>query len=578
MLKVFFKWFNSIRFESRELKIKICKKSILFLLPVFNRAKPMKKIVDLFSYGDANIGKQLANGRYIFSGVQFDLDVDNPWLIEIPSPEVEQKLHGFFWLNDLAALGNSKARIKAVEWITKWHFYNSIGNQIGWDADITALRCINLLRNWDFLNKAPNENFQRNLKFLWRQYKFLTLIFRIYPTGLKKVKIVFSIFLLALFFDVKTRTKKKIQKKLCQLLKKTVDLNGRIASRCPEDFLDFFVIILDVLSINEKQKLLNKTDLTGLQKLKNIMAPILRGLRLGDGSLTRTHGGDVGFAGLIDNYLVNSNVKSPPAFRNILGFERITAGRLILIVDCAKPYQGIDMDSSHASCLSFELSSGQRPIFVNCGPGERFGAAFKSYCRSTQAHNSCTLGNISQLQYEFISRKKRWPKEIVSHGPRNIKVVREKTFEATWLNLSHDSYENKYGYIHNRKLFLLNSGKIFTGTDSFETSKERKNKQNKNVNFYAYFQLHPDVELWDHPRLQTIILRLKNGEHWIFESDLGTVNIEESTFIDSTISRPLSTKRIVIKSSTLLNKTEIKWSLRRREIVTRNTRDVDLVH
>ena len=77
--------------------------------------------------------------------------------------------------------------------------------------------------------------------------------------------------------------------------------------------------------------------------------------------------------------------------------------------------------------------------------------------------------------------------------------------------------------------------------------------------------------------MQTIILRLKNGEHWIFESDLGTVNIEESTFINSTTSRPQSTKRIVIKSSTFLSKTEIKWSLRRREIVTRNTRDIDLV-
>ena len=403
-------------------------------------------------------------------------------------------------------------------------------------------------------------------------------MFPFYPAGLKKVKIGFSIVLLSLFFDVKVRIIKRNLKKLYQSIYQIIDSNGQFLNRCPEDFLESFIIILDVLSIYEIEKLLSKNDLSGFQNLNNIMAPILRGLRLGNGSLTRTHGGDIGFSGLIDHYLVASNVKSPPAITNMLGFERITAGRLILIVDCAKPSKGINMDNPHASCLSFELSSGQRPIFVNCGPGGRFGAAFKRYCRSTQAHNSCTLGDISQLQYEFISRRKRWPKEIVSHGPRNITVAREKTFEATWLNLSHDSYEKKYGYIHNRKLLVLNSGKAFTGTDSFETSKENKIKAKKNINFYAYFQLHPDVELWDHPRLQTIILRLKNGEHWIFESDLGTVNIEESTFINSTASRPQSTKRIVIKSSTLLNKTEIKWSLRRREIVTRNTRDFELVH
>ena len=122
---------------------------------------------------------------------------------------------------------------------------------------------------------------------------------------------------------------------------------------------------------------------------------------------------------------------------------------------------------------------------------------------------------------------------------------------------------------------VLNSGKVFTGTDSFELKSGRNLNFKKIDNFYVYFQLHPEVELWDHPRLQTIILRLKNGEHWIFESDLGTINIEESTFINSVISEPQNTKRIVIKSSKLLNQTEIKWSLRRREIVNRNTRDAD---
>ena len=96
-------------------------------------------------------------------------------------------------------------------------------------------------------------------------------------------------------------------------------------------------------------------------------------------------------------------------------------------------------------------------------------------------------------------------------------------------------------------------------------------------NFYAHFHLHPDVEVWDHPRLATIILRLKSGEHWIFESDLGVVNIEKSAFINSNISEPQFTKKIVVKSPTLSRKTEIKWSLRRREIITRHTRDTNLL-
>ena len=83
--------------------------------------------------------------------------------------------------------------------------------------------------------------------------------------------------------------------------------------------------------------------------------------------------------------------------------------------------------------------------------------------------------------------------------------------------------------------------------------------------------------MWDHPRLQTMVLRLRNGEHWIFEVDLGQVKVEDSIFIDTEKSRPQKASRIVIKSPDLYKKAEIKWSLRRREIVSRNTRDSMLI-
>ena len=191
------------------------------------------------------------------------------------------------------------------------------------------------------------------------------------------------------------------------LLVDFTDTSGHIRSRNPEEFLDCFIILIEVLKVHHAQQLLLKKEFEALHNLKEIMAPILRGLRLGNGSLTRAHGGDTGSMRLIDKYLVDANVKRATAVNNVLGFERITAGRLILIVDCSKPDSSSDAVSPHASCLSFELSSGLRPIFVNCGPGGRFGTAFKRYCRSTQAHNTCSLGDISQAQFEFVSRKKK---------------------------------------------------------------------------------------------------------------------------------------------------------------------------
>ncbi len=566
-----------VQYKFVELRAKFLQRIIMHLVNLLNYYKPIKKNIDFSYVGNAKVGKLLTEGHYIFSGVQFELDVDNPWRIELPSTEVEQDLYGFSWLNDLAAYGNSNARKRAIDWIKNWNFYNSVGKTIGSDPYVTALRCLNLIRNWNFLQRGLGSDQSETLKYLWRQYKFLRLTCFFYPVGLKKLQILHSIFLLAFSYGMSRYSQKKMVKQMCRLLKRLFDTNGHMFGRNPEDLLNCFVILVEILNINRTNNYLTQADLKVLRIIEKINAPILRGLRLGNGSLTRSHGGDMGCNGEIDKYLVASNVKAPSAITNMLGFERINAGRLVLIVDCARPDDSIQAFSPHASCLSFELSSGQRPIFVNCGPGGRFGTAYKRYCRSTQAHNSCCLGDISQLEFAYLSRKKRWPKEMIVDGPRNISVSRHKTLEATWLNLSHDSYEKKYGYIHHRKLLMLNSGKVFSGTDSFEINNHKKVMQKKVDKFYAYFHLHPDVELWDHPRLQTIILRLRNGEHWIFESDLGVVNIEDSSFINSAACEPQKTKRIVIKSSTLRRKTEIKWSLRRREIVSRNTRDPEFL-
>ena len=66
----------------------------------------------------------------------------------------------------------------------------------------------------------------------------------------------------------------------------------------------------------------------------------------------------------------------------------------MLIVDCGKAKKNFQRFKYHGSALAFELSSGQQPIFVNCGPGSRFGTDFKvlsgytcSQCLYEHFHN-----------------------------------------------------------------------------------------------------------------------------------------------------------------------------------------------
>jgi hypothetical protein len=126
IINVIFNWILLIKYRISNLKDQFLQKLVLLFLPVIRSCEPTKHNVELMACGNPHFGKNLVDGFLVFSGVAFEIDVDNPWLIESPSWEVERYLHGFCWLNDLSAYGNSKARRLALEWIVKWNFYNNI--------------------------------------------------------------------------------------------------------------------------------------------------------------------------------------------------------------------------------------------------------------------------------------------------------------------------------------------------------------------------------------------------------------------------------------------------------------------
>ena len=139
-MKLIFNWIRRVRYTFDIQILKVFQTIILFLVQGLSPDKLVKKAIELPLYGNSQVGKQLTRGQYIFAGVQFDLEVDNPWLIEPPSPDVELCLHGFCWLNDLASYGNFKARNCALEWLKKWDFYYPFGKKIGGILNFWELR------------------------------------------------------------------------------------------------------------------------------------------------------------------------------------------------------------------------------------------------------------------------------------------------------------------------------------------------------------------------------------------------------------------------------------------------------
>lgn len=140
------------------------------------------------------------------------------------------------------------------------------------------------------------------------------------------------------------------------------------------------------------------------------IAPTLRALRHADGGLARFHGGGRGLEGRLDQALAASAVRGPLPQGLAMGFARLHAGRSTVIVDAAPPPQGAASGNGHASTLGFELTSGRRPLVVNCGSGAIFGRDWHRAGRATASH--------STLEIEGFSSARLGPERVIGRGAR----------------------------------------------------------------------------------------------------------------------------------------------------------------
>ncbi|HBB84531.1 MAG TPA: heparinase, partial [Sulfitobacter sp.] len=62
-------------------------------------------------------GRQLIAGNYLFAGSLLTAPQTAMWELAPPDHVFAAELHGFAWLDDLAAVGDARARTAAQDWL-----------------------------------------------------------------------------------------------------------------------------------------------------------------------------------------------------------------------------------------------------------------------------------------------------------------------------------------------------------------------------------------------------------------------------------------------------------------------------
>ncbi|MBT9384149.1 heparinase II/III family protein [Pseudooceanicola sp. CBS1P-1] len=526
------------------------------------------------STGSYARGFALLQGNYLFSA-QIPTGPGTLWQVEAPDAAFLDEIHGFAWLDDLAAVGSPPARDLAQRWIADWFDRYGRGQGPGWRPELAGRRLIRLVHHALFLLRGQGAEAQ-NLYFegLARQTLFLARRARSAPEGLPRFEALCGLVCAGLALEgMEARALAGIAA-LEREAAARIGAEGQIPSRNPEELLEIFCLLTWAAAAIEAA---GRPPAPKLQAAIVRIAPVLRRLRHGDGGLARFHGGGPGIEGRLDQALRDSCVPARLSSGMAMGYGRLQAGRTDVIVDADPPAAGEAGAQAHASTLAFELTSGRRPVVVSCGTGRSFGDDWRRAGRSTPSHSVlCLDGASSSVQ----AARSETLAEIPRHTPHTLEEVSGGIcFEG-----AHDGYQKRYGLTHARKLTLSRDGRSLSGEDLLlalnDGGKRRFDRASKaasrlGVPWRLRFHLHPDVRPDLDLARNSVTLTLLSGESWVFQP-VGRfeLTVEPSVWLERGRLKPASTKQLVLSGRAMEYATRIRWSFAKAEGTPLAIRDV----
>ena len=527
-------------------------------------------------------GRQLVAGNYLFAGTLVQALDQTLWQVDAPDAAYAAELHGFAWLDDLAAVGDTPARLAAQSWLWGWIDAYGKGRGPGWTPDLTGRRLIRWINHALFvLRGAESEQSHAFYRSLVEQTQFLSRRWKAAAPGLPRFEALTGLIYAGLALEGQESLADPAVKALARECTAQIDDQGGLPTRNPEELLSVFTLLTwAAAALSDAGRSAPAEHLEAIERI----APTLRSLRHADGSLARFHGGGRGAEGWLDYALAASGVRERQADGLVMGFARLSAGRTSVIVDAEKPPAAGAAGNAHASTLAFELTSGRRPLVVNCGSGTSFGLDWRRAGRATPSHSTLSLGGYSSARLEEADSTTGL--EALIDGPDHVPVEISAAPDGMRFQGGHNGYAPTHGLTHARTLELTQDGRGLAGEDMLlameDSDKRRFDKaldagKLKGIAFEVRFHLHPDVDATIDLGGAAVSMALRSGEIWVFRHDgAQNLRLEPSVYLETTRLKPRGAQQIVLSGTAFTYATRVRWSLSKAQETAIGVRDLQM--
>ena len=499
--------------------------------------------------GDPARAARILKGELVLAGSILRLERD-VWADSSGPPAMRAHAHGFTWLRDLRALGTDGARSRARILVTDW-IDTSPRDRIAERPDVAGARIAAWLGQYDFFVASAEDEFRAAVMArLVADARMLAAAIPAEELDGRALTALKGVIAAAVALPTQANSLTRAMRLLPQEIARQVLPDGCHAERSPAAQL---AALQDLTEIRALLQAALAQPPAALASAIERMAPALRALRHGDGGLVLFNGAREESAALVDLVLTQAGRGGrAPAGLTESGFQRLQAGRTVLVIDCGPPPpKGLDR-FAHAGTLSMEISIGRERLIVNCGAappsaapavdtragqsgagqsgaGKGGATLWHDAARATAAHSTLVIAdtNSSELRPEGLGRV-----------PIIVDAQRQEANGAHWLEASHDGYKPLNGCIHHRRLYVAESGEDIRGEDSIEVA------EGAPPAFAVRFHLHPSVVASMQQDGRSVVLRLAGGSIWSVRAKGAELLLEESVYLG--LGEPRPTQQIVL--------------------------------
>jgi uncharacterized heparinase superfamily protein len=485
---------------------------------------------------DPTIATDIYSGFFAFAGRAITTSGRSPFSFVPPSRAWAEALYGFGWLRHLRAAGTALAQANARSLVDEFVTSRLGDKHTACQTHIVARRLMSLISQSPLiLEGADHAFYQRFLRLIGQVVRDLERRVRAGALPFDQLMAAVALCYAGLCCEGLEKTLKRATRLLVRELDRQVLADGGHASRNPRIVVE---LLFDLLPLRQMYASREIDTPESLLHAVDRMLPMVRLFRHGDGTLSHFNGMGETAADHLATLLTYDDMRSQPIHHAPhSGYERLEAGRSLLVADVgAAPPLPLSAEAG-AGCLSFEFSSGAQRIVVNCGTPRIAAEAVIQASRSTVAHSTASIDDVSSCQ--IVGLKGRWLDRkvagwlmrrigpVVIGGPERVTAERSERDHVQVLNASHDGYRARFGLIHERRWQVFPNGEILEGEDAFRSEGASASSREAIIRFH----LAPGIKASRAQGGRVVMLVLPNREAWQFTVSPGEAYVEDSAFL-----------------------------------------------